>query len=110
MIEKPETLEKKIATAIFDPGHVVGYKGERTLTQWQVDAVMKAIADSSEVEWFVSCGSAAQFPNPKFLNEDEAISRYEKERTIDSYLQEGQKRKASVIKVTTIVEEIRKYG
>lgn len=37
-------LKKAVATAIFDPGATEGMKGERTLTEWQVDAVMRAIA------------------------------------------------------------------
>lgn len=37
-------VRKAIAKAIFDPGATEGYKGDRTLTQWQVDAVMRALA------------------------------------------------------------------
>jgi hypothetical protein len=38
-----EGLEKAVAQAIFDPGATEGYKGDRTLTEWQVQAVMRAI-------------------------------------------------------------------
>lgn len=41
-----EDLRKRIAFAISDPGHAgEGYKGGRTLTEWQTDAVMRAIKD-----------------------------------------------------------------
>ncbi len=40
----PEALRKLIGNAIYDPGQLAGYKGERTLTDWQVDAVMAALA------------------------------------------------------------------
>lgn len=37
-------LRKQIAFAISDPGNAgEGYKGERTLTEWQVDAVMRVV-------------------------------------------------------------------
>jgi hypothetical protein len=36
-------LRKAIAQAIYDPGATEGYKGERSLTDWQTDAVMSAI-------------------------------------------------------------------
>jgi hypothetical protein len=42
-LELPE-VRKAIAGAIFDPGATEGYKCDRTLTQWQVDAVMRALA------------------------------------------------------------------
>lgn len=43
-------LRKQIAFAISDPGHAgEGYKGERTLSEWQVDAVM-TIVDRLEKE------------------------------------------------------------
>jgi hypothetical protein len=35
---------KEIASAIFDPGATEGLKGERTLTEWQTDAVMRVLA------------------------------------------------------------------
>lgn len=38
-------LKKRIGTAIFDPGATEGYKGERTLTEWQVDAVMRILSE-----------------------------------------------------------------
>ena len=36
-------LRKQIGAAIFDPGATEGLKGERTLTEWQSDAVMRVI-------------------------------------------------------------------
>lgn len=42
-IEADAGVRKRVATAIFDPGVTEGYKGDRTLTEWQVDAVMRAI-------------------------------------------------------------------
>lgn len=36
-------LRKAIGAAIFDPGATEGYKDTRTLTEWQTDAVMRAI-------------------------------------------------------------------
>jgi hypothetical protein len=39
-------LRKQISFAISDPGNAgEGYKGERTLTEWQVDAVMRVVGD-----------------------------------------------------------------
>ncbi|WP_037437845.1 hypothetical protein [Sinorhizobium fredii] len=38
-----DALKKKMAAAIFDPGATEGYKGDRTLTEWQTDAVMRAL-------------------------------------------------------------------
>jgi hypothetical protein len=39
-------LRKRIAFAISDPGNSgEGYKGDRTLTEWQTDAVMRAIKE-----------------------------------------------------------------
>lgn len=41
-----KTLRDRIAFAISDPGNAgEGYKGDRTLTEWQTDAVMRVIAD-----------------------------------------------------------------
>lgn len=37
-------LRKAVGAAIFDPGTTEGYKGDRTLTEWQLDAVMRALA------------------------------------------------------------------
>ena len=34
-----------IAAAIYDPGATQGYKGDRTLTEWQADAVVYTILD-----------------------------------------------------------------
>jgi hypothetical protein len=39
-------VRARVAAAIFDPGETEGYKGERTLTEWQVDAVMRALIDT----------------------------------------------------------------
>jgi hypothetical protein len=39
-----EEARRLIGNAIFDPGQLAGYKGERTLTDWQTDAVMLAFA------------------------------------------------------------------
>ncbi|KQX18371.1 MULTISPECIES: hypothetical protein [unclassified Sphingomonas] len=41
--EKARDLRKQIGSAIADPGATQGYKGERTLTEWQVDAVMPIV-------------------------------------------------------------------
>lgn len=35
---------KAIAAAIFDPSATEGLKGERTLTEWQTDAVMRVLS------------------------------------------------------------------
>ncbi|WP_160006893.1 hypothetical protein [Rhizobium sp. 18055] len=40
-----EEIRKSVMRAIFDPGKTEGYKGERDLTTWQTDAVMRALAD-----------------------------------------------------------------
>lgn len=40
----PWELRLSIFQAIFDPGKVVGMKGERTLCEWQTDAVVKTLA------------------------------------------------------------------
>lgn len=36
-------LRERVSRAIFDPGQTEGYKGERTLTDWQTDAVMRVL-------------------------------------------------------------------
>lgn len=41
-------LERRIFGAISDPGITEGYKGERTLTHWQMDAVMRVLARGSK--------------------------------------------------------------
>jgi hypothetical protein len=41
-----EAANKAVITAaIYDPGSTQGYKGDRTLTEWQADAVVYAILD-----------------------------------------------------------------
>lgn len=37
-------LRKAVGQAISDPGATEGYKGERTLTDWQADAVLRILA------------------------------------------------------------------
>lgn len=39
-----EGMRKAIATAIYDPGQTEGYMGDRSLTDWQTDAVMRALS------------------------------------------------------------------
>ncbi|QRM44012.1 hypothetical protein [Rhizobium sp. BG4] len=51
-----DDLRKRIAGAIFDPGATEGVKGDRHLTTWQTDAVMRAIASVPHV-----VGSEHQF-------------------------------------------------
>ena len=41
-------VRKAVASAIFDPGATEGYRGERTVTEWQTDAVMRALAGKGE--------------------------------------------------------------
>lgn len=41
-------LRKRIMSAIFDPGATEGFKGERDLTTWQTDAVMRVIDEEVE--------------------------------------------------------------
>lgn len=44
-------LRKRIAFAISDPGHAgEGLKGERTLTEWQTDAVMRVVEEALQAE------------------------------------------------------------
>ena len=38
-----------IVQSIYDPGAVVGARGNRTLTEWQADAVMASIVPDSAV-------------------------------------------------------------
>ena len=38
-----DDLRKKLAVAIFNPGATEGYKDDRTLTEWQADAVMRVL-------------------------------------------------------------------
>ncbi len=40
----PLDLDKRIASAIFDPGATEGFKGDRTLTEWQTAAVIRALS------------------------------------------------------------------
>jgi hypothetical protein len=44
---KPQ-WRKRISAAIFDPGTTEGYKGDRSVTQWQTDAVMRVIFDAPQ--------------------------------------------------------------
>lgn len=39
-----DELRKRVMRAIFDPGATEGFKGDRDLTTWQTDAVMRALA------------------------------------------------------------------
>lgn len=39
-----DDLRKRVMRAIFDPGVTEGFKGDRDLTTWQTDAVMRALA------------------------------------------------------------------
>lgn len=41
------TLRDLVGKAIFDPGAVIGFKGGRTLTGWQTDAVMQILSDAT---------------------------------------------------------------
>lgn len=43
----PFELRKRIMFAIFDPGASEGFKGDRDLTTWQTDAVMKVIQEDA---------------------------------------------------------------
>jgi len=38
-------LRERIFAAIYDPGATEGYKGNRTVTEWKTDAVMRALAE-----------------------------------------------------------------
>ena len=49
-------LRKIVAAAIFDPGKTEGYKGDRTLTEWQTDAVMRALYASLPASGAVEAG------------------------------------------------------
>jgi hypothetical protein len=44
--ERARALRKKLGSAISDPGVTQGYKGERTLTEWQLDAVMPIVLEA----------------------------------------------------------------
>ncbi|KAA3510131.1 hypothetical protein [Agrobacterium rosae] len=43
-IEPSDDLRKRVMRAIFDPGATESFKGDRDLTTWQTDAVMRALA------------------------------------------------------------------
>lgn len=43
-------LRERISRAIFDPGETEGYKGDRTLTDWQTDAVMRVLGFPSPLQ------------------------------------------------------------
>lgn len=40
------TLASAVLRAIFDPGLTAGCRGERTVTQWQTDAVLRTIKEA----------------------------------------------------------------
>ncbi|WP_416065388.1 hypothetical protein ACK9YZ_01170 [Rhizobium sp. ZK1] len=40
-----DDLRKRVMFAIFDPGAAEGFKGDRDLTTWQTDAVMKVLSE-----------------------------------------------------------------
>ncbi|MDR6818447.1 hypothetical protein J2X76_003624 [Neorhizobium sp. 2083] len=44
-MEPSDELRKRVMRAIFDPGATEGFKGDRDLTTWQTDAVMRVIAE-----------------------------------------------------------------
>ncbi|KKX28258.1 hypothetical protein [Rhizobium sp. LC145] len=43
-LQPTDDLRKRVMRAIFDPGATEGFKGDRDLTTWQTDAVMRALA------------------------------------------------------------------
>ncbi|MGI2031974.1 hypothetical protein ACRQ1B_06230 [Rhizobium panacihumi] len=43
-VKPSDELRKRVMRAIFDPGATEGFKGDRDLTTWQTDAVMRALA------------------------------------------------------------------
>jgi hypothetical protein len=53
-----ENLRGRIMRAIFDPGATEGFKGDRDLTTWQTDAVMRVLAEPDEYRC-AKCGAAA---------------------------------------------------
>ena len=46
-VRSPFELRKRIMFAIFDPGASEGFKGDRDLTTWRTDAVMKVIREDA---------------------------------------------------------------
>lgn len=60
----------------------------------------------TKVEWLVSVGGGISGPRP-FDSEADALTYYEAEMAIPSYMGAGHKRQGSVTKVTTISEVIR---
>lgn len=46
-LRAPFELRKRIMFAIFDPGASEGFKGDRDLTTWQTDAVMKVLREDA---------------------------------------------------------------
>ncbi|WP_162252691.1 hypothetical protein, partial [Rhizobium sp. Root483D2] len=46
-VRSPFELRKRVMFAIFDPGASEGFKGDRDLTTWQTDAVMKVLQEDA---------------------------------------------------------------
>jgi hypothetical protein len=63
-------------------------------------------AMSEVIRWYVQCGSAGIAPNPSFDNEADAIARFHEEKAIHSYFGKGHQRQASIVKITTITEDV----
>lgn len=60
----------------------------------------------TEVKFIVSCGSAGTAPNPEFDDLKSAIDRYYDEIAIPSYMGDGHKRRAQIIRREIIVEDV----
>jgi hypothetical protein len=56
-----------------------------------------------EIRYVVRCGTGHAV-DPAFDNEAEAVARYEEELAIPSYFGAGHRRRASVVKITTVRE------
>lgn len=88
-------LRKQITFAISDPGNAgEGYKGERSLTEWQVDAVMRVVEAALQAE---------REKNAKIAETDGVLMN------IDWWL-EATKKQVSVFTAESIAAAIRKGG
>lgn len=81
------TDRKAIAAAIFDPGATEGLKGERTLTEWQTDAVMRVLsaltASASEPAQPVAWRWRTEIFREWELSDEEPGDQLEMERLTD---------------------------
>lgn len=73
-----------------------------------IEAILEALGATTE---YIVVAGAGHSPNPVFATEEEARARYDEERAVPSYIREGAKRHASIVRkitITTVIADSRK--